>query len=109
MVHHVAVQDELSGEIEEAGAKGDAAAVRYDHRVKPDGIDRFTVHLDQLEWVDVNMEDMVVVLIEAGDGSFLNGIELNDLVDAGHIEEVAINEECELAPVSGGINLRRVA
>jgi len=55
------------------------------------------------------MEDMVVVLIEAGDGSFLNGIELNDLVDAGHIEEVAINEECELAPVSGGINLRRVA
>ena len=36
MVHHVAMEHEAAGEIEEARAKGHAALARQHHRVEPD-------------------------------------------------------------------------
>lgn len=109
MVHHVAVQDVLPGEIEEARAEGDAPAVRHDGGVEPERrLQRLAVDPRELERVDVDVEDVVVVLVQVRDLPLLDRAQLDLLIDALRIEEAAIDEEGELPPVPGGVDLRRV-
>ena len=108
MVHHVTVEYVLPREIEKTAAERDAAAVRHDHRVQPDGlVDRLAIDLRQLERVDVDVEDVVVVLVLVGDRPLLDRVQIDLLIDPIVIEELVVDEEGELAPVTGRVDLRR--
>ncbi len=101
MVHHVAVEHEFAGEIEEARAEGDAAIARDDRRVQPDRLrQRLAVDLGQQHVVDVDVEDVIVRIVRliVDDRPFLHGAEANALIDPIGIEGLAIDREPEGPP-----------
>ena len=75
MVHHVTVQHEDAGVVEEAGAEdGGAAVARHDDRVAPRQVGLpLSVYLRDLERIGVDVEDMVVVS-DSGPPRILNGL-----------------------------------
>ena len=68
---------------------------------------RLAADLDDLEWVGVDVEHMVVVLVGVADRPFLHRAQLHALVDARGVEDLAVHSEGEFLPVARGIVLRR--
>ncbi len=109
VVHHMAVHHVDPGVVEEARAERYGAALAFhDHRVAPLGRrQRLAVHFDDLEWIGVDVEHVVVVGVRVLDGPLLDRAQLDPLVDALRIELLVVDEEVEFLPVSGCIRLRR--
>ena len=75
MVHHVAMENEASGEVEKAGAEGHAALARDHHRIAPVALGQLlAIDRHHLKGVGVDVEDMVVLML-VDDGPFLDRAE----------------------------------
>src|SRR6478672_4843575 len=99
MVHHMAVEHELAGEIEEARSEGDAAIARDDRCVNPSRLrQRIAVYLCQQHIVYVDLEDVIVAHILVDNRPFLYGAEANTLIHPIGIESLAVNHEPESLP-----------
>ena len=107
MVHHVTVQHEDAGVVEEAGAEGEGAALAFDDGgVAPlrHG-ERLAVEVRHQERIGMDVERVVVVLVLVHERPFLDGAQLHAMVDAARIELLAVDQESELAPVAGCVVL----
>jgi hypothetical protein len=109
MVHHVAVEHEFAGEIEEARSEGDAAIAREDRLVQPNRLlKRNTVDFGQQHIVDMDVEDVIVRGL-VDHRPFLHGAEANALIDPVGIEDRAVDREPELLPCVPGSIVRNVS
>src|SRR6266851_9906091 len=98
MVHHVAVQHVDAGVVEEATTESERSAFALDDG----GVaplrrgQRLAVQLRHKERIGVDVERVIVVFAGILDRPFLDGAELDPLVDARGVELLAVDQETEL-------------
>ena len=101
VIHHVAVVDETSGEIQKATTERHASFPRHHHGIAPIPLgELLAVDRDHLEGIGVDMKDVVVCVL-VDDGPFFDRTKLDALIDAIRVEGPATNEKAELLVVGG--------